>query len=306
MTLKSFQDILDAKFGLIKIDSKELDDLKNYLLDLKNLNSLIKQHFLLLKKGSDHASLQLVLSGESVGIDQMKVINNSLESDSIIDYLSSLPCSVKLAGLQNSDGEIKKLSQYVFKKYGIALFSNMYISPPGDKFCYTYHVDPHKVFFLHLLGVKRWYFPMDKNGEHVFFPEIFEKDQNQVYQDVKTIDFKPGDMYYNSKGIVHKAENLSDETVIHVTFPMNQPDMFNFMKTFIKDSINLSSFEKKKVKELNDEELYSLLVNKFKDVDINRHIKSFIIKNKMKNLYVSQLGRPHSGKSKDEYERLFL
>lgn len=306
MNLKSFEEYLDAPFGINKFEAIEFEELRSYLNERDNLNQVIKNFFKTLKEGNDHISLQTIRDGHEFHLDQIVLANEIIQSKDPFDVLDKQKCSIKLAGLQNSCKEIKSFSNQMYKKYGFALFSNMYITPEGDNNCYTYHVDPHKVFFIHLKGEKNWFFPKEDN-QSAFFPEVFDVNENQEYKEVENKLIKQNDSFAISKGIVHKAENVGNETAVHITFPMAQTDQFLLLKSLV------NSFMKKFMNEIENnqpdqepEEVRKMLLNLLDDLDSKNEFMKFKTNYMFRNLYNAKLGRPYAKNVKDRYENIFF
>jgi len=306
MIIKSIDEYLNAPFGINEFAAKEFEKLRMFLLDHSNLEKIIKSHLKQLRSGDEHLSLQTILNGHEYNLDKNVLMDELIESTDLFSTLERQKCSLKLAGLQKTCPEIEELSVEIYKKYQLALFSNMYISPPGNTNCYTYHVDPHKVFFLHIKGQKKWYFPKEK-GEYVFFPEVFDVNENQDYIDIEEKVISPGESFSISKGIVHKAEIYSSDVTVHITFPMAQPDSFLLLRSILRSVIKKYENEHHlNSHQLSLEGIKLNLLETLKTLSPAKEQKKFQADYMFRNLYNFKKGRPYGSKAKEEYEKLFF
>lgn len=305
--IDNFRDLLNAGFGVKTLDIKEINDLYNTICNEEPIEEMIRNHCAYYLKKPDFVDIQTITKGNSYQVDKTDFVKQILKAENPFDIINQMPCTLKLAGLQVTSPAIKSFLRAVYKKFKISIFSNMYISPPGDTQGYTYHVDPHKVFMIHLRGVKRWFYPIDRQGDYHYFPEIFDSSKNQSFENVQEVDYKPGDIKYTSKGIVHKAINLGTEPVVHCTFPLNQTDNFYLFKEYMSQISDFSVTELNNVQLCkNEDEVKKILKKRFDTFKIKKIVSGHKLKAEMKNLFILKNGRPYSPSAIVNYQKLFL
>lgn len=300
-----------SKHGVYKVKQSQL---KDFFLDFSSidLNNLIKKHLNTYSSGNEFLEVQFINESLEVTEQKKEIIQNLMNSEDILGSLSKLSCSTKLFGIQNVLPELKKLLSDFFTHESKAVTANMYITPRVNKSCFKYHVDPHDVIALQLLGKKEWLFPKQKDGQnHLNYPFEAGSTPMQSFNNEERLDLETSEMIFISRGHVHKAINTSSDLSIHLSFSVFYPNQFDKLQLITKDLI---TFEKEYLKQLmNRTELSLEAVDKVKR-DLEEKIekidyqKKFIVyekKEQIKNAFIAKFGRPYGPNQKALFQKMF-
>ena len=297
--LENLTSFKTSEQGLFNFSNQDFKSLSEFLKG-DVLFDLILQHIDKMHKTSNFSSFQAFLDGkpyDEYKSDQLLTFNRH----NISTKLSTLPCSIKLTGFQLISSQIRALTSNVFLEHDFPMTCNMYITPPNNKNAFNYHVDPHKVYIMQLMGEKNWSFPLLENsGRHVFHPDNLQGNNFNEYKSIAELKLTEGDALYISKGTLHRAFQVGDSPSIHLSFAGLQSDSWQFL-TFL--SHKLLSFESHEIEEMmNDTDLsvfnmskiYDKLSLKLQSLNAQSEIKIFRKIKAEENLFIAKRGRPYS------------
>ncbi len=296
LAISAVSDFNFTESGVFRFDSREFHHLQQNLTALKVCELILQIRDRIKNKIGNHGFYSF-LNGVPYADFKIEEMNH-LTPENFMMEIHRFPCSIKITGLQLVSPEIRSLTQFVFEKFGFAMTCNLYLTPAGEKNCFTYHIDPHKVFILQIWGQKLWHFPLDQQTHrHIFSPEVITAEEHQNHSKTFDLLIEKGQGIAISKGILHKAIQTGTGPSIHLSFAGLQPDVYDFFKFA---GIDTKSFDLKTLHNLrNDchlssERIYQYIHElnlKYNDVYLEEALKRFLEFRAEEALFITKFGR---------------
>ena len=207
-------------------------------------------------------------------------------------HLAKMPTSLRLTNAHKFIMPAKQVCHNIFQETGVPAVCNMYITPSEEKNCFNFHSDYQDNIIQQLKGSKLWIFPISSETNDL---KIQAKAPfSQFYETNKSLKLEEGKSLFFGNSVVHKAQALSGDVSIHLTYAI-----FTRTQLELREFFALKAFEapgkeliKKKVSDLN--ELVAMVdsakanAQKISSIDLIKEYFSFI---EQENLKVLKKGR---------------
>jgi hypothetical protein len=184
----------------------------------------------LFESGPAELLIQLTEKAISSGMKNVKIHHylNGIrqEAPDSMDFLeqlrgpghgSALPCSFRITNAQLLDPRLNEICTELEAKFKRVFSCNLYFTPKEGCDCFDWHSDYGEIFVTQLMGAKRWFWRLAKDGR----PYLHLKQgpiESEAGQQLEHIDLLAGELLQVAYGQTHKASHIGGGPSLHLTF----------------------------------------------------------------------------------------
>jgi len=179
-----------------------------HLLDIDRIDEIISDSEL------PPSSLTMAYSGHGVPPGEYTFGNGNINRGAVLDLFRQ-GRTIVLPQLHYADGKLFAFCLALEREFGARVQTNIYLTP-RESTGFGIHYDDHDVMVLQVSGRKKW--EIYGRGSHLpYRGEKFDRRRDSPGDLVEEFVLEPGQSLYLPRGLMHRAQTVSDEPSLHIT-----------------------------------------------------------------------------------------
>ena len=178
------------------------------LLDIDRIDEIISDSEL------PPTSLTMAYSGNGVPPGEYTFANGNINRGAVLDLFRQ-GRTIVLPQLHYADGKLFAFCLALEREFGARVQTNIYLTP-REASGFGIHYDDHDVIVLQVSGRKKW--EIYERGSHLpFRGEKFDRRRDTPGDLIEEFILEPGQSLYLPRGLMHRAQAVSEEPSLHIT-----------------------------------------------------------------------------------------
>lgn len=159
-------------------------------------------------------SLTMAYSGRGVPLEEYTYGNGTINRGAVLDLYRS-GRTIVLPQMHFADGKLYSFCLALEREFGARVQTNIYLTP-RESSGFGIHYDDHDVIVLQVSGRKKWEI-YEPSSQLPYRGEKFDSNRDVPGKLVEEFELEPGQSLYVPRGLMHRAQTVSDDSSLHIT-----------------------------------------------------------------------------------------